>query len=148
MTTTTAERRGAPRSRAFLKGLIVYSHGNMSVPCLVRDISASGARLKLASGIVVPNTFDLHFPDRNERRPARLVRVIGDEIGVEYTDIPHAAPAPAPVVPMTPPAASVEVTSAQTSEKSALVAELQARIAELEADNARMKTMLSRLGLE
>ena len=53
------EGRDAPRRRALKSGVVSYSQGNISFPCVVKDISASGARLKTASDQQVPDTFQL-----------------------------------------------------------------------------------------
>jgi len=148
MTTNNPNRRRSPRSRTFLKGLIVYGPSKMSIPCLVRDLSSHGARLKVAVGLAVPQVFELHFPDRNEVRHARLVRVIGDELGIEYTDV-AASEAPgfgahreASLVP------DAAVQASFAANHDGIVSRLNARIDELEAENVRLKRMLERLGIE
>jgi hypothetical protein len=51
-----AERR-TPRKRMLLTGLVVRLDQGVSFRCAIRDRSETGARLKLPTGAVAPNTF-------------------------------------------------------------------------------------------
>lgn len=54
-----AERRPSPRRRAFMGGRIVYAEGRFSLPCTIRNISASGVRIAFAPGAALPANFFL-----------------------------------------------------------------------------------------
>lgn len=54
-----AERRPALRRRAFLSGRIVYAEGRFSLPCTIRNISASGLRIAFPPGTTLPSNFYL-----------------------------------------------------------------------------------------
>lgn len=54
-----AERRPAPRHRVLLGGRIVYAEGRFSLPCTIRNISASGLRIAFSSGTTLPSNFYL-----------------------------------------------------------------------------------------
>lgn len=54
-----AERRPSPRHRTFLGGRIVYAEGRFSLPCTIRNISASGLRIAFAPGTTLPARFYL-----------------------------------------------------------------------------------------
>ena len=51
------ERQGrrAPRQRVLLTALVAYDQVGISFRCTIHDRSASGARLKLPNGMVVPD---------------------------------------------------------------------------------------------
>lgn len=54
-----AERRPAPRRRALLGGRIVYAEGRFSLPCTIRNLSASGMRIAFTPGTTLPASFYL-----------------------------------------------------------------------------------------
>ena len=50
MSDSDSEKRGTARRRTILAGKIVYGNGgSFTTPCAIRDISDSGARIKLPS---------------------------------------------------------------------------------------------------
>ncbi|MCF4125415.1 PilZ domain-containing protein [Methylobacterium sp. SyP6R] len=116
-----SELRRETRLRTFLKGRIVFNNGNSSMDCLVRDISASGARLMLSETATLPNGFDLIIPAKDRTHKATLRWRKADSIGVTFAEEP-ARPTPA----------GAEVTPAA----------LLARIHELEAENATLRRLL------
>jgi hypothetical protein len=76
--------RSTSRVRSVLKAEIRYNDGLMSVPCVVRDISATGARLELAGDVQLPASFDLFIDKRNETRRVDTKWRRGMEIGVAF----------------------------------------------------------------
>jgi hypothetical protein len=78
----TEDRRGAARQRVIKGAQIILSPGTV-LDCTVRDISATSARLKIASPVGIPDTFDLIIPG-NAARPCRVVWRKPDQIGVEF----------------------------------------------------------------
>jgi len=79
-----AEHRSSPRLRSVLKAEIRYNDGLMSTPCLVRDISETGARIELPSEVSLPDRFNLHIEKGNQTRPAVVERRHGKELGVRF----------------------------------------------------------------
>ena len=67
------ESRIAPRFRTAKPARIEF--GKHSIPCIVRDLSLSGAAVELSdkSIVVPPNKFTLVIPVDKLRFPARLV---------------------------------------------------------------------------
>jgi hypothetical protein len=59
----TDEHRIAPRQRVLKGGRIVINDGFSTFQCTVRNLSETGARLKVASIIGVPDTFELVMDD-------------------------------------------------------------------------------------
>ena len=81
-----SEHRKETRQRVFLKGRIIFNHGASSMDCLVRDLSASGARLALSETTTLPEVFDLYIPqkDRTYRSVLRWRRE--DGVGITFTE--------------------------------------------------------------
>jgi hypothetical protein len=71
MNAKSTERRRHPRSRVLRRAQIVFRGGHVALGCVVLDLSAGGARLKVANWLAVPDTFEL----RLDNGPARLAEV-------------------------------------------------------------------------
>ncbi|WP_236843030.1 PilZ domain-containing protein [Bradyrhizobium icense] len=65
------ETRIAPRVRVMKPAKIDY--GGDKYPCIVRDISSTGAALDFSELIRIPNEFTLILPDDKLRLPCRVV---------------------------------------------------------------------------
>ena len=83
------DKRSGSRTRSFLKGQIVFNNRMSTMDCLVRDISANGAKLMLAQALALPDVFELAIPQKGETFRARLSWRRGDEIGVAFSRKPH-----------------------------------------------------------
>lgn len=72
------------RARSFLGAKIVLVGGFSVLDCIVKDISESGARLKLQNTVSVPETFRLLFSDgRSYDATVKWRRI--DSIGVKFS---------------------------------------------------------------
>ena len=69
----------APRRRA----RAVAPEGD-EIACTVRDVSLTGARLRLAAGAILPDRVTLRVPIRGECRLGRIVWRDGDAVGVQF----------------------------------------------------------------
>ena len=81
------EQRSASRMRAVLKAEIRYNDGLMSAPCVVRDISGTGARLELAGDLALPDSFDLYIEKKHETHHAVVKRRMNREVRVAFDDV-------------------------------------------------------------
>jgi hypothetical protein len=79
----TLDRR-ARRSRTFLSAKIIMPNGNSVIDCVVRDVSRSGARIKVDEVAVVPAQFGLLIGSENQRERCRVVWRRPTEIGVTF----------------------------------------------------------------
>jgi len=86
------ENRIAPRSRVLKDGKIVTGILQSVIDCCVRDISATGARLKCVHAATVPNEFKLIMPGDNMMRDARVVWRREELLGIVFTSSPRPAP--------------------------------------------------------
>jgi len=77
------ERRTAPRHRTFKGGSISFA-GAGGIECVVRNLSAAGACLEVASPIGIPDEFDLIIRPEYQRRRCHLVWRKAQRIGVRF----------------------------------------------------------------
>ncbi|CAA2105032.1 hypothetical protein MBUL_02990 [Methylobacterium bullatum] len=121
-----SDNRKEARQRTFLKGRIIFNNGASSMDCLVRDMSATGARLALTETATLPEVFDLFIPQKERTYKANLRWRRADGIGVAFVDETTAA------APIPPPQA----------DPAAMLALIR-RIAELEAENAALRRLVA-----
>jgi hypothetical protein len=77
------EKRGYPRFRVFKGAKVDYARG-VYIPCHVRDLSADGGRLRLASGQTLPAKINLEIPSARFKGSARVCWQYNREVGVEF----------------------------------------------------------------
>ncbi|MBM0204671.1 PilZ domain-containing protein [Micromonospora sp. STR1s_5] len=78
------EHRKASRQRALKGAQIVLNQGASVIDCIARDISSTGARLRVASPLGIPEQFDLVIGLDGTRHKCRVAWRRADEIGVEF----------------------------------------------------------------
>lgn len=79
------ERRTALRRRTLKGARIVVNNGYSTFDCIVRNLSETGALLKLASTLGIPDNFDLVFDD-GRRFACTVMRRSSEELGVAFSD--------------------------------------------------------------
>ena len=125
-----SENRKEIRQKTFLKGRILFNKGASSMDCLVRDMSASGARLALTETSTLPESFELYIPQKERTYRAQMCWRRADSIGIAFVDEAAASAAPPP---------DAQAGAAPDAAMMALVR----RISELEAENAALRRMLA-----
>ena len=80
------ERRRRHRTQVFKIAKLIVGEQHLACDCIVRDITANGARLALTSTETVPNSCDLTFDAAHTLRPCRVIWRTTWEIGVEFQD--------------------------------------------------------------
>ena len=80
---TLEEKRQSPRHRTLKGAHIVFHEGRSTISCLVRNLSDSGALLRVDSVIGIPDKFTLVIAGELHR-DARVVRRSENEIGVVF----------------------------------------------------------------
>jgi uncharacterized protein YceH (UPF0502 family) len=120
-----SERRTSTRQKSFLRGSIQFNNRRTVIDCLVRDISATGARLIFSDSVSVPDVVELYIPQKEQTLRAHVQWRRGDEVGVAFA---KGAQAPAPARPAD--------------------GELAERVEKLEAEIAALKKMFKRLKAE
>jgi uncharacterized small protein (DUF1192 family) len=119
------ERRNASRQKSFLRGTIQFNNRRTVIDCLVRDISATGARLIFSDSVSVPDVVELYIPQKEQTLRAHVQWRRGEELGVAFS---KGGQAPAP---------STQADS-----------DLTERVEKLEAEIASLKKMIKRLKAE
>lgn len=76
----------APRTRTFLKGVVLYDNRRVSIECTIRDLSDTGARITFPSPITIPDRIELFIPQKNRTYSADVRRRDDCEIGVSFRD--------------------------------------------------------------
>jgi hypothetical protein len=76
------EKRAVPRHKVFKHGTLAFYGG--TVDCTVRNISASGARVDIASSISLPHAFTLVIESYNLLRRCHAVWSREQQIGVAF----------------------------------------------------------------
>jgi hypothetical protein len=129
------ERRQASRQKSFLRGCIYFNNRRTAIDCLIRDISEHGARLTFSDSIAIPDSFELHIPQKNQTLRVIARRRHGMDVGVTFADAARAPATPAPPASSATPAAPD-------------MAALSGRVQKLEAEVAEMRRLLRRLKSE
>lgn len=80
----TEEKRVVPRQRVLKGGRIVINDGFSTFQCTVRNLSPAGAKLKVASIVGIPDTFDLVMDD-GRKYACTAIWKTEFEIGVQFT---------------------------------------------------------------
>lgn len=79
------DHRNEQRHRMLKPGLIVFNNGYSTIECTVRNLSESGAQLKVASLIGIPDEFELKLKDAGTAR-AKIAWKRGNTIGIQFLD--------------------------------------------------------------
>ena len=79
-----ANRRPAPRKRAFLGCTVVYGEGAYSFPCVIRDVAPRGARIGFEAGQSLPASFWLINGRDRTAHKAKIAWATAKEAGVEF----------------------------------------------------------------
>jgi hypothetical protein len=82
MKSDTEDRPESSPKRTLKSGRIVFNDRHSVIDCVVREMSAKGARLMVVSVLGIPESFDLQVGD--DRRAARVVWKSVNSLGVEF----------------------------------------------------------------
>lgn len=115
----------AVRQRTFLKGTLFYDNRRVSIECVIRDISDSGARLSFEHPVTVPDKVELFIPQKQQTLRASVQRRGPNEIGVAFDVERSAEPRRATDVEMQK---RVEMMEAEILALKRLVAKLKAKV--------------------
>jgi PilZ domain len=98
------DARAALRRRVLKAGVVAYNDRHVSLPCAVRDLSATGARVRVEGSVSAPDTFELIIDIDGFEANCQVVWRKGNEIGVHFLGAPRmVAPKRAQVInPMLP----------------------------------------------
>ncbi|NNF79585.1 MAG: PilZ domain-containing protein [Rhizobiales bacterium] len=83
------DNRTSPRRRALKAGIVSFNNGNITLPCVVRDISETGAKLKVDTGRHPPDRFQLQIELDGLSANCTVVWRNEQHIGVEFAEPPQ-----------------------------------------------------------
>jgi len=83
------EARVAPRRRMLKAGKIAYADRHVTIGCTVRDMSATGARLRVEGSVTAPDTFELLIPLDGLEANCQVVWRSGADVGVKFLGAPR-----------------------------------------------------------
>jgi hypothetical protein len=83
------DARVAMRRRVLKAGVAAYNDRHVSLPCTVRDLSATGARLRVEGSVSAPDTFELIIDIDGFEANCQVVWRKGNEIGVRFLGAPR-----------------------------------------------------------
>jgi two-component system cell cycle response regulator len=81
---TMDDKRKVPRRRVLKEGKIVFADAMRVIDCTIRDMSADGARLLIASTVGVPDTFNLYEKSTGKLYPTSIVWRQSNAVGVRF----------------------------------------------------------------
>ncbi len=83
---SSERREGAPRDTCRIEARLAVD-GNETIPCVITDISLTGAKVTLDASCVLPTTFALVIPidqGLDETRRCELRWRVGDRTGIRF----------------------------------------------------------------
>jgi hypothetical protein len=86
-----ADRRLAPRLKTLLTGILVFDENGTTMDCLVRNLSAYGAKVILADAFRLPDEFSLKVPHHDQTHRAKVIWRRGDDAGLSLRDVEDTA---------------------------------------------------------
>jgi hypothetical protein len=90
-----AQRRESERHRCYIGGQVRYSDGRTIIDCMIKDMSATGAKLSMSNTAAVPANFELFIPSKNKSIRSVAVWRNHEEVGVQFmVERRHSDPAP------------------------------------------------------
>ena len=81
---SSADHRRSMRQRSFLGAKLVYGGGAFTIDCVVRDVSETGARVRVPPGQAVPDQLFLVEMRSGIAYEARVAWKRHPEIGLEF----------------------------------------------------------------
>jgi hypothetical protein len=78
------DRRRSARLKNFLRGRILFNNRDMSVECIIRDLSETGARVVLSDAVSLPSTVEFSVPQKKQIWRAQVGWRHRDEAGLSF----------------------------------------------------------------
>ena len=78
------EHRASPPQRVLKSGKIIYNNSSIVIDCTVRNISDTGAQLKVPTSVAIPDRFEFSETMGGKRRPVTVMWRKGDLIGIRF----------------------------------------------------------------
>ena len=79
----------SPRRRVLKAGIAASNDRHITVACTVRDISATGARLRVEGSLTIPDTFELIIDMDGLEANCEVMWRKGNEVGARFLGAPR-----------------------------------------------------------
>jgi hypothetical protein len=83
------DARVAPRRKVLKAGIAASNNRHLTVSCTVRDLSATGARLRVDNMASIPDTFELIIATDGLEANCQVVWRKTNEVGVKFLGAPR-----------------------------------------------------------
>ena len=83
------EGRLAPRRKVLKAAIAASNNRHLMVSCSVKDVSATGARLRVDNTVSIPDTFELIIPVDGLEANCEVVWRRTNEVGVKFIGAPR-----------------------------------------------------------
>ena len=80
----TEDKRRSSRQRQFLRGFIRVPPGDLTLDCIVRDVSETGAKLRFRAAPSIPDFFELHIPAKGQVVHSKKAWMDDCEVGISF----------------------------------------------------------------
>jgi PilZ domain len=130
-----SELRAEPRRRVLFEGLLVGAGGRMKLPCMVRDMSPTGARIYVSEAVQIPESFEFSVNGQSRRWNATVRWRKGGFIGLKLRSGEDV------IAATTTANAPTKASAAALPPEGTSVADLLARIDGLERENHHLKKL-------
>lgn len=88
------EQRRVPRLKTLLTGIVQFDDHKSTMDCVVRSLSAYGARVVLSEAFRLPDTFNLSIPHHDQVHRAEIIWRRGECAGLALSDVEEKKAAP------------------------------------------------------
>ena len=78
------EHRTGRRQRVLKSGKIIYANGSIVIDCTIRNLSETGAQLKVPTSVGIPDRFEFSETMGGKRRPVTVMWRKVDLIGIRF----------------------------------------------------------------
>lgn len=78
------ERRNIARRRSYLGGKMIFKDAHVTVDCLVRDFTDSGARVECPPDVLLPRELDIAIDSKGLQAQARVIWRQGHHLGLAF----------------------------------------------------------------